>query len=236
MLYEFCVFLPGKYRKTYVFNSLSTVVRALDASRGGEAGRRVENPPCGGDPRGLRRRPPRFRREPPAGTARKTRSPAQGHRVAHDRPPANQQDQIHRPVRRADPFGRQRAAGRGYPARGGQVRPDARNPPGDPRRRGGDQDGLEYGRTDGVCPHGPVCPYAGRLRAGRDGHCHQYRRRHGDTPRFHGAETLFRTAATLLRTAVRHAVDGHVARLSAGGRVRLDDGARRLVDIRPARA
>ena len=57
-----------------------------------------------------------------------------------------------------------------------------------------------------------------------------------DTPRFHGAETLFRTAATLLRTAVRHAVDGHVARLSAGGRVRLDDGARRLVDIRPARA
>lgn len=34
MLYEFCVFLPGKYRKAYVFNSLSTVVRALDASRG----------------------------------------------------------------------------------------------------------------------------------------------------------------------------------------------------------
>ena len=57
----------------------------------------------------------------------------------------------------ADPFGRQRAAGRGDPARGGQVRPDARNPPGDPRRRGGDQNGLEYGRTDGVCPHGPVC-------------------------------------------------------------------------------
>ena len=86
---------------------------------------------------------------------------------------------------------------------------------------------MEYVRT---------APFAGRLRAGRDGHCHQYRRRHGDTPRFHGAETLFRTAATLLWTAVRHAVDGHVARLSAGGRVRLDDGARRLVDIRPARA
>lgn len=43
---RFCVFLPGKYRKTYVFNSLSTVVRALDASRGGEAGRRVETHPA----------------------------------------------------------------------------------------------------------------------------------------------------------------------------------------------
>mgnify|MGYP002092622019 CR=1 FL=1 len=32
--------------------------------------------------------------------------------MAHDRPPADQQGEVYRPVRVADPFGRQRAAGR----------------------------------------------------------------------------------------------------------------------------
>ncbi len=98
-------------------------------------------------------------------------------------------------------------------------------------KTGWDMAGLmEYVRT------APFARMPERLRARRDGHCDQYRRRGGDPPRFHGAETLFRVVATLFRGAVQHVVDGHVARLSAGRRVRFDDGARRFVDIRPARA
>ena len=65
--------------------------------------------------------------------------------------------------------------------------------------------------------------------------CVQYRRRGGDTPRFQGTETLFRPVAAQFRGAVQHPVDGHVARLPHCRRVRLDDGARRVVDIRGER-
>ena len=70
------------------------------------------------------------------------------------------------------------------------------------------------------------------LRTGRDGHCDQYRRLGGDTPRLQGAEALFRPVAAQFRGAVQHPVDGHVARLPHRRRVRLDDGACRVADIR----
>ena len=73
---------------------------------------------------------------------------------------------------------------------------------------------------------------AEHLRTRRDGHCDQYRRLGGDTPRLQGAEALFRPVAAQFRGAVQHPVDGHVARLPHRRRVRLDDGACRVADIR----
>ena len=60
----------------------------------------------------------------------------------------------------------------------------------------------------------------------------QYGRLGGDTPRLQGAEALFRPVAAQFRGAVQHPVDGHVARLPHRRRVRLDDGACRVADIR----
>lgn len=133
----------------------------------------------------------RIWREPRAGAAREAPAPARGYRVALHRAPADQQGEVHRPLRRAHPRYRHAApAARGTPS-GRAPRPPHTLPAADTRRTGGDEVRL---RAAGVYR---LPKYRGMEATAlrRDSRAHVYgvehRRRGPHTPRLpHGARPL----------------------------------------------
>ena len=101
-----------------------------------------------------------------------------------------EQGKAHRPLRRADPFGRQRTAHPGNQRRGDPQRPRNRHSARNPRRGRGDQVGMDLRRAAEIRQKRCTGSHEGRPRARRHGYRHLHLQRIPRTARLRTAATI----------------------------------------------